>query len=187
MNVWRIILATLVIFGAGIVTGTLFVSHSQPQPPPVHTADTAGPMPPPHPWAGGTNQNHEAGRFGALMGVGMPPRGSTKDFLDRLDAELKLTGVQREHIKKILDDGQEHTKDCWKQIEPEVRKEMRDCHDKIRAELTPEQQVKYAELFKPRQPRPRRADEGPNLERRMGASTNAPSAPPGQLQMPNSQ
>lgn len=171
MNLWRIILATLVIFGAGIVTGTLFMSHSQPAP--VHTPDTA--LPPPRAFAGGTN--HEAGRFAALMGVGMQPRGSTKEFLDRLDAQLKLTDVQREHIKKILDDGQEHTKDCWKQIEPEVRKEMRDCRDKIRAELTPEQQVKYAELFKPRPPRQRRPDDLPNLERRAGASTNAPGAP----------
>jgi len=166
VNVWRIILATLVIFGAGIVTGTLFMSHSQPAP--VRTAETAPPMPPPHP--ANTNQMP---RFAMLGGV--PPRSSTKEFLDRLDAQLKLTDVQRERIKKILDEGQERTQECWKQIEPEVHKEMHDCREKIRAELTPEQQIKYAELFKPRPPRQRRADEAPNLERRMGVSTNAPA------------
>ena len=156
MSIWRIILATVVIFGAGIVTGTLLMRQAQPAA--LHAPESFLPGGPLHPGGGGPN--HEPPRFAWM--AGMPPRGSSKAFLERLDAELKLTDTQREHIKKILDDGQDRTRECWKEIEPQVRKEIHDTSEKIRAELTPDQQAKFADLFKPK-PHPRK---GGDLERR---------------------
>jgi hypothetical protein len=160
----------MVIFGAGIVTGTLIMRHTQPVPPRI--ADTVPPTGPQHP--AGAPGDREPPRFAWLMGV--PPRGSSKDFLDRLNAALQLSDQQRERIKKILDDGQDRTRECWKQIKPEFDQAMHDTREKIQAELTPEQQTKFTELFRPR-PRPKRPDDGSLLERRSTVLTNALGAP----------
>jgi Spy/CpxP family protein refolding chaperone len=165
VSAWRIILATLVIFAAGLVTGSLVVHHSEAVQ--QHAQDQPHPGEGFRPWMAGTN--HEPPHF--AWPVGVPPRGSSREFLDRLDAELKLTPEQRDHIRKILDDGQECAKECWKKIEPDIHKAMDDTREKIRAELTPEQQVKYAELFKHR-PRPKRGDDPDGPPWHSGGSTN---------------
>jgi len=138
VNTWKVIFATVVIFVAGVLTGSLLVrfkqTHSaQKSSEPVHTASLQN-----------TNASREFKLPPPLMG---PLR---KDFLDRLQRELKISAPQRERIEKIICDGQEQTRIIWEEISPDMHQTIINTKDKIRAELTAEQRTKFEELFKPK-------------------------------------
>lgn len=126
MNAWKVILATLVIFGAGVVTGGLLVSyavHANQNPPKQVYAQPAL-----NPW-----------------------QMRSRDLLRRMERELDLTPGQRKHIEKIIADSQERTKALWKPIAGPMNKEMQRLLGEIRDELSPEQRQKFNELAKPGQ------------------------------------
>ena len=161
MNTWKVIFATVVIFVAGVLTGSLMVrfkqAHSAKNSEPVHTASLQS-----------TNANREFKLPPPLMG---PLR---KDFVDRLQKELQINATQRERIEKIICDGQEQTRIIWEEISPDMHQTIIDTKDKIRAELTPDQRAKFEELFKPK-PRPvAKPDQSTNSLLQL--MTNAPSA-----------
>jgi Spy/CpxP family protein refolding chaperone len=130
VKIWKVILATLVIFGAGVVTGGLLVSHvdrvNRVKPKSGKPAPT--PSPAVNPW----NQR-------------------SRDLLKRMERELNLTPEQREHIEKIIAESQERTKALWRPIAPQMNKEMLKVREEIREQLTPEQLKKFDDLSKPRQ------------------------------------
>jgi hypothetical protein len=167
VNTWKVILATLVIFGAGVVTGGLIVSLSNRESKPL--AKIASADDPARPPDGETNR----APVRLPPPVSVPQHSVSRDFLTCLDRELKLSPEQRERIKKIIAEGQEQTKTLWKTIEPDVHKEMREIKDKIRAELTPEQQTRFNELLKPRSKQKSSEEKHPGA----APSTNAPSQP----------
>jgi Spy/CpxP family protein refolding chaperone len=150
MNSWKIILATAVIFGCGVVTGGLlvnYVEHAHPE----FRRPFAGPR-------------HD--RAGAQELQLARPQMLNQQFVEQLDAALHLTPEQREKIGKIIADGQERNRDLWKLVSPQFRGVMQDVRQRIRAMLTPEQKKQFEELMKQFSPR------------RLTAPTNAPSALP---------
>ena len=132
MNTWKVILATMVIFGTGVVTGGLLVRH-------VDHRDRRAPR---YPGAARPAQPTAAGamRF---------------EFLRRMERELNLTPAQREPIDKILKDGQERMKKLMDTVEPRRREEFKRTMDEFRAVLTPEQQQRLDDLVKRQQQRAR--------------------------------
>ncbi|MDB6112091.1 MAG: hypothetical protein JWR69_3841 [Pedosphaera sp.] len=146
MNSWKVILATLIIYGAGVVTGGLLVSHAvrvkahanTPKPPTVQAIT---------PW-----------------------QLRSKELLHRMERELNLNPQQREHVEKIILDSQERTKGLWKPIVPQMNREMQTVREQIRGELTPDQQKKFDELLKPHGGK--RPDDAPMQERRHRSMTN---------------
>jgi Spy/CpxP family protein refolding chaperone len=148
VNSWNVILATIVIFGAGVITGGLLVDHVQHQPPARH-AMGPGSKPP-----GGTNEVNE---------IPGPMRAQilNKQFVQQLNDELQLSDDQRKQIQKIISQGQQNTRDLWKLVGPQFQLIWRDTRGQIRQVLTPEQRKKFETLIK---------------EQRHPQSTNAPSA-----------
>jgi hypothetical protein len=158
VNSWKVILATLVIFGAGVVTGALLIGYSgKTLRGKILTSGTSH----------GTNVVNRDKIQPPLNG---PLR---KDFLDRLDKELKLSAPQRERIEKIISEGQENTKELWSLVEPDIYAEMAGAKARIRQELTPEQQTHFAECLKKR-PAAKPATNAPPAQ----AITNPPPAKP---------
>ena len=154
MNTWKVILATLVIFGTGVFTGGLLVHHTS------QTHARAGRQTaartPARPETAVRNTNRVYNPPGPLM------PGLRKDFLKNLDCELQLTTEQRTNIEKILCDGQECTKRLWDQIAPDMHQEWVRVRARIRAELTPEQRQRFDELMKrPRKPQAQQ-DQAPS-------------------------
>ncbi|MBI3876361.1 MAG: hypothetical protein HY300_10485 [Verrucomicrobia bacterium] len=150
MKPWKVILATLVIFGAGVVTGALTVNltrrvNPKPAPPPVI--------------------------FSALQ---------RKDYLAQLDRRVGLSQEQYEAIEEILGESHARTEALWNPIAPKLREEVRSMHDKIRAELTPEQQKKFdAVTLKPRgarKPEGLPGAEPPRKRYKPASSSNPPPA-----------
>jgi len=147
VNYWKVILATVVIFGAGVLTGGLlvnFVDHSH-QKNPHHSQTNAG--------AHATNNNATPPRWAELP----PPRLAEKlgkQFVQQLNDELLLTPEQREKIEKLIAEGQERNREIWTNVAPKMRAVMQDVNQQIRAELTPDQLKVFEEMLKhpPRRP-----------------------------------
>jgi Spy/CpxP family protein refolding chaperone len=144
VNTWKVILATLVIFGTGVITGGLLVVYSnsaahQPE----KAAEVEGPRrnPPPFPGPGAARDPRIPVAQHFLL---------RKEFLTRLNDELKLTPEQRERIEKIMGEGQQRIQEFSQQIDPQIRAELSATRERIRAELTPGQQTLYADLLKRR-------------------------------------
>ena len=119
MNTWKVILSTLVIFIAGIITGALLVTNV------LHI-----------------KQNHfKPSNVSAV--AANPWQVRNKELLRRMDRELDLTPEQHQHIEAIITAGQERTKLLWKPIAPLMNKEMQLVHSEIRDQLTPDQKKKF--------------------------------------------
>ena len=134
MNQWKIILATMLIFGTGVVTGGLLVRHVE------HRVFR------PHPYNGGGTNRPAPGAQ-----VGLPPASAgflRIELLKRLARELDLNQEQRERIDKILKESQERTRTLMEPIAPQLRAEVLRTKAQFREALTPEQQARFDELLK---------------------------------------
>ena len=166
MNSWKVILATIVIFGTGVMTGGLLVSH-------VDRAGRINHRPPGaeiHP----PGFEREPGR-----GMGMEfPRPRQPDLLNtnfvrRLDDALKLTADQRNAIGKIIAEGQDQNHSIWTNNAEQMRRAMQDVRHRVREQLTPDQQKQFDELMRRAPRRPPNATNAPAFM----PPTHAPDAP----------
>jgi Spy/CpxP family protein refolding chaperone len=142
VNFWKVILATVVIFGAGVFTGGLLVNcidhpHSKN---PRHLQANADTHPP-------ENHDHDQSHSQDIP----PPRLAermSKQFVQQLNDTLQLTPEQRKKIEKIIAVGQEQNREIWTNVAPKMRAVMQEVNQQIRAELTPEQLKPFEELLK---------------------------------------
>jgi hypothetical protein len=133
VNTWKVILATMVIFGTGVVTGGLVVRHA------VHGRDR--------------RLQHPAS---AVHPAQLAPAGVMRiEFLRRIEQELALTPEQHESIDKVLKEGQERMKKLMETVEPRRREEFKKTVEEVRAVLTLEQGKRFDELVKQQQQRAR--------------------------------
>ena len=172
MNTWKIILATLVIFGAGVLTGGLLVNYSDRTF--RHPSESAAPRVPASP-STVVEREHEPAVPVAESntaprenrpGLALPAP-LRKEFLTRLTRELALTPEQHDRVERIIADGQERTREVW-------RVEWVETRQKIRAQLTPEQQRRFEELLRPKGHEPRR----PNPQHTPAVTNPATTVPP---------
>ncbi len=143
MNPWKFILATVLIYGAGVVTGALVTTLvERPHRAAVKPAQQLT-----------YNQIQRA------------------EFLGRLQKQLNLTPEQHERIGQILRDSNQRTKPYWDPVAAKMRDEIRTVTAQIRAELTPEQSVKFDTEIKAS--RSSKKPEFDRKEKKLGG-TNAP-------------
>jgi Spy/CpxP family protein refolding chaperone len=157
VNSWKVILATMVIFGTGVVTGGLLVRHAD------HGRDRR----PQH--ATGAVRQAQPNVAGVMR----------IEFLRRMERELDLTPAQREPIDKVLQEGQERMKKLMDTVEPRRREVFKKTMDEFRAVLTPEQQKRFDDLVKQQQQRAREQRKAvPPRERppQGPPATNTPAA-----------
>ena len=136
MNTWKAILAVLVIFGAGFVTGHV-ASRMSESAKPVAVAPPA--------------QN--AARTGNHSG--QPPLSLEQlrkvELMGRVQKDLDLTPEQHARIEKIIEDSQGRIRDLWDQVAPDIHDEYDDVQKKVCQELTPEQKKTFDDLMKKQQ------------------------------------
>jgi Spy/CpxP family protein refolding chaperone len=133
VNTWKVILATMVIFGTGVVTGGLLVRHAER----------------------GRDRHPQHGANVVHLAQPTPAGVMRIEFLRRMERELDLTPEQREPIDKVLKEGQERTKKLMETVEPRRREEFKRTIEEFRAVLTPEQRKRLDELVKQQQQRAR--------------------------------
>jgi Spy/CpxP family protein refolding chaperone len=157
MNTWKIILATVVIFAAGVVTGGLLVSHAnRASSRPIRRLTNALEA-----WRPRLADIIRSGEQGPQP----PLERQRMEFILAVHRELKLTPDQHRRIEKIVHEGQEKTKAILEKVQPELREQWRETREKIRAELTPKQRARFEELLKQRPAR--RLEEPPGQERQV--------------------
>jgi hypothetical protein len=157
VNSWKVILATLVIFGSGVVTGGLLVSYA------VHTNIGSPPRPgPAQPQA--TN----------------PWLQRARELLRRMDRELNLTPEQHLRIEKLINESADRTKSLWKPIAPLMNKETQRLHRDIRDILDSDQRKQFDEISKQRanqQGRRPGTNQPPGFQTNSAPSNAAPANP----------
>ena len=169
MNFWKVILATVVIFGAGVFTGGLLVNQvQQPHPKSNH-----------RPPANGEARETQI-RTNNLASL---PRPRTPDilgtnFVQQLDNALQLTPDQRASIEKIIADGQERNHSIWTNNSAQMREVIQDVRHRVRETLTADQQKQFEVLMK-RVPRRQNSTNAPAslslTNAALAATTNAPA------------
>jgi len=137
VNTWKVIFATVVIFGAGVVTGGLLVKYSVQTPPRQ-----------PH---GQTNRAVQPISAGGIR----------IEFLRRVERDLSLTSDQREQIDKIITASQERSKKLMEPIQPRIREELQQTKEQFRAILNAEQKIRFDELLKQQQQQRQRDQHRP--------------------------
>ena len=140
MKAFKVILATLVIFAAGAVTGGFIIKRTIPKPVVVKSQ--------PQPYPGEALQER---------------------LFERMKQELNLTEAQVTRLRKIFGDSRERLREMWGLLAPEWEAEKRETKERIRAALNPEQQQRFEELLKGRPHKPgerRRNPDGSNDVRR---------------------
>jgi len=183
VNNWKVILATLVIFAAGVLTGGLLVSHSDRVQLKHHRFGSRSPVNrraddrqlPANPRESPLPQGFSGIRAQGFSGL--LPQGLRLDFLEKLDREIHLSAEQRARIEKIITEGQERNKQLWNRVLPELRREMQATRERIRAELKPEQVQRFEDLMKQR---PQRKGDEPMTQpdRRLRDQPRRPLPPP---------
>jgi len=129
VNTWKIILATMLIFGTGVVTGALVVRNSD---------RGQGPLRPRN-----ISQARPVGTFS--------PGGLRLEFLRRAQRDLDLNPEQRERIDKLLKESQERTRKIMEPVAPDLRAELQRTKEEFQQVLTPEQRMRFEELMKKQQ------------------------------------
>lgn len=124
MNTWKVILATMVIFGTGVITGGIVVDRVAQRSRPHH--------------APGVKPSGS-------------PGGTRVDFLKKAERELDLSTQQREQADKLISSSQERIKKMMEPVNPKIREELQRTRDEFRALLTPEQQTRFDEMVKQQQ------------------------------------
>jgi hypothetical protein len=162
VNSWKVILATVVIFGAGVMTGGLLVNYVQHD----HPKIPHRPLPPAEPRAqnGGANQTQ--------------PQILRKEFVQQLDNALQLTPEQSSAIHKIIADGQEQNHAIWTNNTAQMHKVMQDVQRQIREQLTAAQQKQFADLLKQFRTA-HRSQSSTNAPSVSSPATNPPPGAPG--------
>jgi hypothetical protein len=158
VNSWKIILATVVIFGAGVFTGGLLVNNVE------HSHWRSSHRP--------TATNSPAAisitNFVSSSGTNPPARTRlpeilNRQFLQRLDEELHLAPDQRDAIQKIITDSQNL-----------MRKTVQDARLEIREQLTAEQRAQFDDLVK--RPVLHRTQNSTNTPPNLAATNSLPVA-----------
>lgn len=143
MNYWKVILATVVIFGAGVLTGGLlvnYVTHSHPK-----TSH--------RPVSAATNSTALASTIVQPKTPRVPEILSSQ-FVEQLNNELQCTLEQRVAIEKIISESQG-------QMRKAVQAVRQGTREKIREQLDPAQQKQFDELMKRPQKRSQNATNTP--------------------------
>jgi hypothetical protein len=141
VSIWKVIFATLVIFGAGLITGGLFVNRMHQAAPAAVSAPDESTKHPLSVWER------------PIINTNNPPPAVNKvknDFVTRFGQQLELTSEQRLRIELIMGDSQKRTKQISDSIAPYLREEVRHTRELIRNELTAQQLLKYDEIFRPK-------------------------------------
>jgi Spy/CpxP family protein refolding chaperone len=116
MAQWKVILATLLIFGSGLFAGNLLHKAPRTVKPPEKPGQKRAL---PWEWA------------------------ARAESLQRMEQDLKLTPAQREKIGTILADGHKRSRAIAEPLFTKMREEGQKVRDQIRAELTPEQVKRF--------------------------------------------
>jgi hypothetical protein len=123
VKTWHAILAAVIIFLAGSVSGAIISRLFFVKPPQQQSQQQKPPGPP------GSRQR--------------------MDFAERLQKNLNLSQEQKQKIDQILKESEKRMKEIWDTVEPKFKEETQKTHNEIIKVLTPEQLTIFETRFRP--------------------------------------
>jgi Spy/CpxP family protein refolding chaperone len=156
---WKVILATMVIFVCGVITGAMVTRVAETRTEPVLAS---------------VSTSTPASTPASTRTMPAPPvfQLQRAAFLKTMEKQLDLTAEQRDQIGRIMKASQERTQPLWNQIAPQMTDELKKVREEIRGVLTPEQRKKFVELLK-RNRKPDAAPSGNGHPARSSETTTA--------------
>ena len=170
VNAWKPILAAVVIFTAGVVTGGFVVDFGAPKPPRAFPRER-----------GPRNAEHPSG---SRM------EGQLNWLMKRIQRDLKLTDKQAATVESAFKASREEMKLTFEELRPRMRASTEKLKEKLRGDLTEEQLAKFEKYLGPPASRDRRGPggrpgsgfrkgkNGDNRPRRPGTRSEHPLGPP---------
>ena len=151
VKAWKPILAALVIFGAGVMTGRLTTKLREPaNSNPIFPVEGL----PAHP-APGQRMDRQL------------------DFLmRRVQRDLDLTDKQAGHVKKAFEGSRERMRSFWEEMKPRMRQETKAMREQLQTYLTEEQLEKFNKYLRRHDPNNPR-----NRWERRGSRGSRPNGP----------
>ena len=129
MSPWKVILATMVIFACGVMTGAMLTRTvaMRTQERPLAATNAPSRM---------------------AMAAGPVLQMQRAEFFKRMQKQLDLSAGQRDQISKILKASQARTQPLWDQISPQMSEELKKVREEIRDVLSPEQWKEFGDMMK---------------------------------------
>ena len=121
MNAWKVILATLVIYAAGVVTGS---------------------------FAAGLKTRLQRDQKSDHVGRPRPPM--MKDLVRRMEARLDLTPDQKILVHEIVEASQTRMRTLMDEMRPKLASESQSMRQEIEAILSETQMATFDRVFEPR-------------------------------------
>jgi len=141
VNPWKLILATVVIFGAGVVVGGMLVFYTHPHPKTIHRSPLAS-----------STTNRPPVTHPVDLTIVHQPELLSPSFVQKLDDALQLTPAQWVAIQKIIADGQEQNHAIWTNCAAQMRLVTQAVRQQIREQLNPDQKKLFEKLLKQTHP-----------------------------------
>jgi hypothetical protein len=165
VNPWKVIVATIVIFVCGLVSGVLLVKTTSQNVRPAVVPDVPAPVV----VASNTLAMASSNPVVVLRTnvVWAPFQAQRMALLRQMVNRLHLDPDQRERIGQIIRDSQERNKELWEQIAPQMHEEFKRVTDEIRKELDPPQERKFNQMLR----------ENRRENRAKSGATNPPPVP----------
>ena len=166
VNAWKPILAAVVIFAAGVVTGGFVVDFGAPK------SLRAFPR--------------ERGPRNAERGPGSQMEGQLNWLMKRIQRDLKLTDKQAATVESAFKASREEMKLTFEELRPRMRASTEKLKESLRDDLTEEQIAKFEKYLRPEVMRERfnggsgfrKGKNGDNRPRRPGTRSEHPPGPP---------
>jgi Spy/CpxP family protein refolding chaperone len=130
VKIWKVIIAVMLIFGAGVVTGGLIVRSLVPRQ---------------------TAARQSTSILGMPASSNGPISPARQMFVQKVRRELDLTPDQSTQVDDIMRESRKRMNKIYEPVMPEAREETRRVRQEIQAILSPEQKKKFNEVFKRRQ------------------------------------
>ena len=129
VNAWKPILAAVVIFTAGVVTGGFVVDFGAPKPPRAFPRER-GPRNAEHP-------------------PGSRMEGQLNWLMKRIQRDLKLTDEQVAKVESAFKASREEMKLAFEELRPRMHASTEKLKEKLRGDLTEEQLAKFEKYLRP--------------------------------------
>ena len=129
VNAWKPILAAVVIFAAGVVTGGFVVDFGAPKPPRAFPRER-GPQNAEHP-------------------PGSRMEGQLNWLMKRIQRDLKLTDEQVAKVESAFKASREEMKLAFEELRPRMHASTEKLKEKLRGDLTEEQLAKFEKYLRP--------------------------------------
>ncbi|MDC0316596.1 hypothetical protein OAM03_02540 [Verrucomicrobia bacterium] len=139
VTAWKPIFAAIVIFVAGVLTGSFTIDLTTPQPARAFPRDFS---------ADRHNQNNGQ-RPGSRVD------GQLQWLMKRMQRDLNLSDKQTQKIQAAFKESRDEMKTAINELQPQMRASTEKLKDKLRGDLTEKQIEKFSKYLRPHNPRER--------------------------------